>query len=214
MTSESALDDATVFIVDDEAAVADSAAMLLRSVGLRTRTYSSALKFLEDYDPQHAGCLLLDVRMPRMSGLELQQELNRRRITLPVIFVTGHGDVPMAVEAMRAGAMDFLQKPYNDDELIRRVNRALEQDARERAQLRHRDVLLERFATLTERERDIAWRIVDGHANKAIAMDLNISERTVEQHRAHVMNKMDARGLAQLVQMLLVVRDSDPGRAQ
>lgn len=196
----------TVFIVDDEEAVADSIAMLLGSVGLTTRTFRNAHSFLESYRPEFAGCLILDVRMPRMSGLELQQELNRRRHTLPVIFMTGHGDVPMAVEAMRAGALDFLQKPFNDDELIRRVQRALEQDLRERELLRQREEIERRWNELTPREREIAERIVDGQANKTIAMDLEISERTVELHRARIMQKMGARALAQLVQMLLSLR--------
>ena len=120
---------AVVHIVDDEAAVADSVTLLLQSVGLRTRIFTDARSFLDAYQPAMAGCLLLDVRMPRMSGLELQNELNRQHCSLPVIFMTGHGDVPMAMEAMRAGAMDFLQKPFNDDDLIRRVQKALEHDS-------------------------------------------------------------------------------------
>ncbi|MBI2383000.1 MAG: response regulator transcription factor [Gammaproteobacteria bacterium] len=195
--------DPTVFIVDDEEAVADSISMLLRSVGLATRVFPDALTFLNDYRPEQPGCLLLDVRMPRMSGLELQQELNRRHMTLPVIFITGHGGVPMAVEAMRAGALDFLQKPFNDDELIRRVQKALEQDARERELLHAREELRRRWEELTPREREIAQRLVDGQANKVVALELDISERTVELHRARIMQKMGARGLAQLVQMVL-----------
>lgn len=203
-------DQSTVFIVDDEAAVADSIALLLRSVGIRSTVHNGATAFLEAYDPDSPGCLLLDVRMPRMSGLELQKELNRRRCFLPIIFITGHGDVPMAVEAMRAGAVDFLQKPFNDDELIRRVQRALDQDRETRARLAQREALLQRYELLTPRERDITWRLVDGQANKAAALELDISERTVEQHRAQVMRKMDARSLAQLVQMMLVVREALP----
>ena len=198
--------DTTVFIVDDEEAVGDSIAMLLRSVGLRTKIFTDPRAFLNEYRPDQAGCLVLDVRMPKMSGLELQQELSRRRYTLPVIFTTGHGDVPMAVEAMRAGALDFLQKPFKDDELIRRVQKALEQDAQERALLKQREALRQRWADLTAREREVADRIVDGQANKVVAMELAISERTVELHRAHVMQKMGARALAQLVQMVLSLR--------
>jgi two-component system response regulator FixJ len=199
------MDTGTVFIVDDEEAVRDSIAMLLRSVGLRTQVFADATSFLRQYRSELAGCLVLDVRMPRMSGLELQQELNRRGWALPVIFITGHGDVPMAVEAMRAGALDFLQKPFKDDDLIRRVQKALDQDARERAALAERDLLRQHFEELTARERDVARRIVAGQANKAVALDLGLSERTVELHRAHVMQKMEARNLAQLVQMLLQV---------
>lgn len=196
----------TVFIVDDEEAVADSIAMLLNSVGLVTRAFRDAHDFLENYQPEQPGCLILDVRMPRMSGLELQHELNRRRHTLPVIFITGHGDVPMAVEAMREGALDFLQKPFKDDELIRRVQRALVQDMRERELLHQREEIEQRWADLTPREREIAECIINGQANKTVALNLKISERTVELHRSRIMQKMGARALAQLVQMLLSMR--------
>jgi two-component system, LuxR family, response regulator FixJ len=199
------MDDATVFIVDDEEAVRDSVAMLLRSVRLKTRGYADAGEFLETYRCSEPGCLVLDVRMPRMSGLELQQELNRRGWSLPVIFISGHADVPMAVEAMRAGALDFLQKPFKDEDLIRRVQKALEQDARERAVLRQRDTLVQRFAELTAREADVARRIATGAANKVVAIELGVSERTVEVHRANVMQKLGIRNLAQLVQMMLQI---------
>jgi FixJ family two-component response regulator len=197
-----------VFIVDDEEAVRDSIALLLRSVGIRSRTFADAREFLDSYQPAEPGCLVLDIRMPRMGGMEVQQELNRRGWGIPVIFVTGHGDVPMAVEAMRAGAVDFLQKPFKDDELIRRVQKALEQDARLREQLSSAGQVRSRFDSLTPREREIAERLADGAANKVIAIDLGLSERTVELHRAHVMQKMGARGLAQLVQMVLQIRQS------
>lgn len=200
----------TVFIVDDEEAVADSIALLLRSVGLQTRIFPDASSFLRDYRPQMTGCLLLDVRMPRMGGLELQQELNRKRCTLPVIFITGHGDVPMAVEAMRAGAMDFLQKPFNDDELIRRVQRALEEDAEQRALLKRREEVERRWAELTQREREVAGRISAGLANKVVAAELDISERTVELHRARIMQKMGVRSIAQLVRMVMALGEAQP----
>lgn len=192
-----------VFIVDDEEPVRDSIGLLLRSVGLRSQGYPDARAFLDAYRPELPGCLVLDIRMPRMSGLELQQELNRRGWGIPVIFITGHGDVPMAVEAMRAGAVDFLQKPFKDDELIRRVQKALDQDERLREQLSGLEQIRARFEGLTPREREIAARLVAGEANKVIAIDLGLSERTVELHRAHIMQKMEARGLAQLVQMLM-----------
>jgi two-component system response regulator FixJ len=192
-----------VFIVDDEEPVRDSIGLLLRSVGLRSQGFPDARAFLEAYRPEQPGCLVLDIRMPRMSGLELQQELNRRGWGIPVIFITGHGDVPMAVEAMRAGAVDFLQKPFKDDELIRRVQKALDQDERLREQLSGLEQVRARFEGLTPREREIARRLVAGAANKVIAIELALSERTVELHRAHIMQKMEARGLAQLVQMLM-----------
>lgn len=199
------MDHATVFIVDDEEAVRDSIAMLLRSVRMTTRCFADAAEFLERYRPEEPGCLVIDVRMPRMSGLELQQELNRRGWTLPLIFITGHGDVPMAVEAMRAGALDFLQKPFKDDDLIRRVQKALEQDAAERAELQQRDALRSRFEALTPREREVARRIAAGEANKVVALELELSERTVELHRANLMQKLGLRNLAQLVQFMMQV---------
>ncbi len=192
-----------VFIVDDEEPVRDSIGLLLRSVGLRSQGFPDARAFLDTYRPEQPGCLVLDIRMPRMSGLELQQELNRRGWGIPVIFISGHGDVPMAVEAMRAGAVDFLQKPFKDDELIRRVQKALDQDERLREQLSGLEQIRARHESLTPREREIAARLVAGEANKVIAIDLALSERTVELHRAHIMQKMEARGLAQLVQMLM-----------
>lgn len=200
----------TVFVVDDEESVGDSLAMLLRTVGLQTRVYRDARVFLSEYRPDEPGCLLLDVRMPRMSGLELQQELIQRHVTLPVIFITGHGDVPMAVEAMRAGAVDFIQKPFNDDEMIRRVQRALEEDAREREVLQRREEIERRWSELTPREREIAVRIAEGQANKVVAAELDISARTVELHRARILQKMGTRSLAQLVRMLVTLR-AEPG---
>jgi len=196
----------TVFIVDDEEPVADSIAMLLRTVGLATKIYRDARVFLEEYRADQPGCLLLDVRMPKMSGLELQQELIARNVSLPIVFITGHGDVPMAVEAMRAGAMDFIQKPFNDDELIRRVQKALEEDARERELLQRREEIERRWAGLTPREREVALRIADGQANKLVAAELEISARTVELHRARILQKMGVRSLAQLVRMMVALK--------
>jgi FixJ family two-component response regulator len=196
----------TVFIVDDEEPVADSIAMLLRTVGLATKIYRDARVFLEEYHADQPGCLLLDVRMPKMSGLELQQALIARNVSLPIVFITGHGDVPMAVEAMRAGALDFIQKPFNDDELIRRVQKALEEDARERELLQRREELERRWAGLTPREREIALLIADGQANKRVAADLEISARTVELHRARILQKMGVRSLAQLVRMMVALK--------
>lgn len=195
-----------VYIIDDEEAVRDSLALLLRSVGLATKLFPDGGSFLAAFHADMQGCVVLDVRMPRMGGLELQQELNRRGCALPLIFMSGHGDVPMAVEAMRAGALDFLQKPFHDEDMIRRVQRALEQGERDTAALAERNGLRQRFETLTPREREVAERIVAGDANKVIAMDLDLSERTVELHRARIMQKMEARSLANLVQMILNLR--------
>ncbi len=199
-----------VFIVDDEEPVRDSIALLLQSVGIASQGFAHAQAFLDSYQTHQPGCLLLDVRMPRMSGLELQHLLNRRGWALPVIFITGHGDVPMAVEAMREGALDFLQKPFNDDELIRRVQKALRHDAELRSRVGDRHSHQQRLDSLTPREREVAGRIVEGQANKVIALELGLSERTVELHRARVMQKMGVRGLAQLVQLWLLLTPDQP----
>lgn len=199
-----------VHIVDDEEPIRDSIALLLRSAGLQSRQYQDAHAFLATYRGDQPGCLVLDVRMPRMTGPELQQELNRRGWTLPVIFVTGHGDVTMAVEAMREGALDFLQKPFDDSEMIRRVRDALAHDLQQRQQAVDRSALLRRLDTLTPREREVAARIVAGQANKVIALELALSERTVELHRARVMQKMGIRGVAQLVQLWLLQPQGPP----
>ena len=196
----------TVFVVDDEEPVGDSIAMLLRTVGLASRVYRDPRRFLEEYRPEQPGCLVLDVRMPQMGGLEVQKELARLNATLPIIFITGHGDVPMAVEAMRGGAIDFIQKPFNDDELIRRVQKALEQDARDRELLQRHEEIERRWKELTSREREIADRIADGQANKKIAAELGISVRTAELHRARVLQKMGVRSPAQLVRMLIALK--------
>lgn len=194
---------ATVFIVDDDEAVRSSLRLLLKSVGLPAVAYGSARDFLAAWDPEQPGCLVLDVRMPNMSGLELQEELNRRGAIIPVIFITGHGDIPMAVEAMQHGAFDFLQKPFRDQDLIDRIQRAIERDARNRAQLREKDRIRARYASLTPREREVLALVTAGKANKVMAGDLGVSQRTVEIHRARVMEKMEASSLAQLVRMVM-----------
>jgi FixJ family two-component response regulator len=201
----------TVFIVDDDEGVRSSVTILLESSGLRARAFGAAADFLAQYDPDQPGCLLLDMRMPGMDGMELQRELVRRHALLPVIFVTGHGDVPMAVEAMKNGAFDFLQKPFGHAELLERVRRALAADAEARADAARRDEIQRRYATLTPREREVMAMIVDGRANKVIAIDLSLSERTVEIHRSRVMEKMGTRSVAHLVRLALALRPAaDP----
>lgn len=195
----------TVFVVDDDQAVCKSLRLLLRSAGLATQTMNSAAEFLAAYQPAHPGCLLLDVRMPGMSGLDLQQELNVRGATIPVIFITGHGDVPMAVEAMQHGAFDFLQKPFRDEDLISRIQRALARDASTRAALKDRQDIQERLASLTPREHDVLRLIVQGKPNKVVAHELAVSQRTVEIHRSRVMEKSGASSLAQLVRMVMMM---------
>jgi FixJ family two-component response regulator len=192
-----------VFIVDDDEAVRSSLRLLLKSVGLVPSALGSAREFLDKYDPAQPGCLVLDVRMPEMSGLELQEQLNLKGAVLPVIFITGHGDVPMAVEAMQAGACDFLQKPFRDQDLIDRIQRALDKDRTNRAALNERTLIRERLQSLTPREREVLGMVTSGKANKVMAADLGVSQRTVEIHRARVMEKMSAASLAQLVRMVM-----------
>ncbi|HXQ31162.1 MAG TPA: response regulator FixJ [Steroidobacteraceae bacterium] len=194
---------ATVFVVDDDDAVRTSLRLLLKSVGLPVETFASAQEFLDAFDAERAGCLVLDIRMPGMSGLELQQRLNEIHAIIPIVFITGHGDVPMAVEAMQHGAVDFIQKPFRDQDLIDRINQALEKDRENRAGLKERDAIRRRMQQLTPREREVLNLVTQGKANKVIAGDLNVSQRTVEIHRARVMEKMGASSLAYLVRMVI-----------
>jgi FixJ family two-component response regulator len=196
-----------VFVVDDDQPVRDALKLLLRSVGHPVEAYASAQEFLDAYTDDRAGCLVLDVRMPGMSGLDLQEKLNERRAILPIIFVTGHGDVPMAVETLQAGAMDFLQKPFRDQELLERIGKALERDARNRRELLELKQIAQRFSELTPRERAVMELVVQGKANKVIAGDLDISQRTVEIHRSRVMEKTQAASLAHLVRMVLRLQE-------
>jgi FixJ family two-component response regulator len=192
-----------ISVVDDDAAARSSLRLLLKSLGLAATAYDSAASFLASYDPQQPGCLLLDIRMPGMSGLELQEELNRRGTLSPIIFITGHGDVAMAVEAMQHGAFDFIQKPFRDQELLDRVQGALAKDRAIRDQLRAHESIRHRLESLTAREHDVLDLVTGGAPNKIIAHKLGISQRTVEIHRARVMEKMCADSLAQLVHMTM-----------
>ncbi|ORE87156.1 FixJ family transcriptional regulator [Oceanococcus atlanticus] len=194
-----------VFIIDDDEAVRDATVLLMQSIGLKAVAYADAQAFLDAAHDQHPACLILDVRMPGMSGLQLAREARVRREAWPIIFVTGHGDVPMAVEAMREGAFDFLQKPFREETLIQRVQRAIEQDHNDQVAASEREEIEERIKDLTPREREILQRIVDGESNKVIAIELGISARTVELHRANVMDKMQARSLAHLLRQVLSV---------
>lgn len=194
-------DQSVVHVVDDDEAVRDSISMLLDTVGIAHRLYGSAVEFLDAHGAGTRGCVVLDIRMPEMTGLELQEELNRRGIGLPIIFITGHGDIPMAVEAMRRGALDFIRKPFADDDLLGRINEALARDAEAQTERIALAELKQRYATLSPRELEVFARVADGQANKVVAIELGISERTVEIHRAQVMQKMGARSLAQLVRM-------------
>lgn len=191
----------TVFIVDDDPAIRIAMQALMESVGIAHEIFASGDDFLEHVEDGAAGCLVLDIRMPGLGGLELQEELLRRGSTLPVIFITGHGDVPMAVNAMQKGAVDFIQKPFRDQDLLDRIRDALNTD-RERREERQKHVLVnEHIARLTKREREVFDLVVTGKPNKVIAYELGVSQRTVEIHRARVMEKMRARSLADLVKM-------------
>ena len=206
MATISVSPEAAVLVVDDDDAVRESLAFLLKSVGLRVESFASAQDFLKQYNAARAGCLVLDIRMPGMSGLELQDKLSQMGSMLPIIFITGHGDVPTAVKAIKAGAADFVQKPFRDQELIDRIREVLEEDASARVEKLQKVEILKRIDSLTEREREVMEQVVDGKANKVVAIDLNVSQRTVEIHRANVMDKMKARSLAQLVRLVMKAR--------
>ncbi len=200
------MSNAVVYAIDDDRAVRESLGLLMKSMGLSARLFDSAQDFLDAYHPDMHGCIVLDIRMPGLSGIELHRQLIDLHCTMPVIFVTGHGDVPMAVEAMQNGAFDFIQKPFRDQELLDRINQALTWDDEHRFEEERKRGVQERYDTLTPREREVMDCVVRGLANKVIAMDLDLSQRTVEIHRARVMEKMDARSLADLVRMSLLIQ--------
>lgn len=202
----------TVFVVDDDEDVRNGLRWLIESVDQRVETFGSAEEFVSAYREDLAGCLVLDVRMPGMGGMGLLEGLSSRGIFLPVIILTGHGDVPMAVRAMKAGALDFVEKPYTDQDLLDKVQTALKQDARLREERAQRATIEARLAQLTPREHEVLDRLVQGQANKVIAVELGISDRTVETHRKMVMEKMQARSVADLVQMAVLRTGADDDR--
>jgi FixJ family two-component response regulator len=191
----------TVYIVDDDRAIRHAMELLMRSVGMKHAIFDSADEFLANFSIEMAGCLVLDIRMPGMGGLELQQKLIELGSTLPIIFITGHGDVPMAVEAMQKGAVDFIQKPFRDQELLDRIGEALTADRERRTEQQKIADVAERVCQLTNREKEVLDLVVTGKPNKVIAYELGVSQRTVEIHRARVMEKMHAKSLADLVRM-------------
>ena len=201
-----------VYIVDDDDLTRDYFRVVLSEAGLTCRTIESAEAFLLAYDPQQPGCLLLDVHMPGMTGLELQQQLNRRGAALPVIFLTGHAEVPMVVEALSHGAFGFLQKTVSTESLLAQVRKALDYDALNREDLLERERMQQRFESLTPREHDVLKLMVQGHSNKAMASDLSLSQRTVELYRARIMEKTGSRSLAQLVCMAMELQIVPPMR--
>lgn len=192
-----------LYVVEDDDVSRALLQALAQSIGVACKAFDSAANFLKDYDPQQPGCLALDLFMPGMSGLELQNELNRRGCVIPVIFITGHADVPSAVEAMRHGAFNYLLKPIRNAELVDNVRRAIEHDHRNRESLRQVDAIQDRILSLTRREREVLELIARGLANKVIAQDLGLSQRTVELYRSRLMDKMAAGSVAQLVRMLM-----------
>jgi two-component system, LuxR family, response regulator FixJ len=201
---------AKVMVVDDDSGVRNAMRALLKSVGLDSVLYASAREFLDAYQPSQPGCLVLDIRMPVMSGLELQQELNLRGAVIPVIFMSGHGDIPMAVEAMQHGAFDFLQKPFRDQDLLDRIQRAIVKDAELRKSLGEHARIRAHLESLTPREREVMDLMTKGLQNKAIGQELGVSPRTVEIHRARVLEKMSAHSIAELVRMTLSVSEQVP----
>jgi FixJ family two-component response regulator len=193
--------DAIVFVIDDDRAVREAIKSLIRSVGMRVETFASAQEFLGSRRPDAPACLVLDVRMPGLSGLDLQLELARADIRLPIIFITGHGDIPMSVQAMKAGATEFLTKPFRDQDLLDAIKQAIDRDRAARKQHAEMADLRRRFAQLTPREREVMEQVVAGLLNKQIALKLGISEITIKLHRHQVMQKMTADSLADLVRM-------------
>lgn len=198
------MDQATVFVVDDDAAVRDSLRWMIESSGeLRVETFEKAEDFLHKHDPLRVGCLVLDIRMPGMSGIELQKELASRQSRIGIIFVTAHGNVPTAVHAMRAGAVDFLTKPFDEQTLLKRINQCVETARREQQRNAERSHLAVRVALLTPRERQIMRDVVSGKSSKAIAEAHHISRKTVEAHRAKVMQKLQVKSVAELMRVVL-----------
>jgi len=197
-------DKAVVHVIDDDEAMRESLAFLLSAVGMEVRTYESALGFLDIAPNAEAGCVITDVRMPGLSGVDLLRRLRELKLGIPVIVITGHGDVPLAVEAMKIGALDFLEKPFDDEVLLASVRSALNQLNQDQKRQAERNEIERRLAALSNRERDVLEGLVSGHANKQIAYDLGISPRTIEIYRANLMTKMQAASLSDLVRMALI----------
>tara|TARA_R110000868_G_scaffold326032_3_gene586959 strand:+ start:113 stop:751 length:639 start_codon:yes stop_codon:yes gene_type:complete len=205
--TQNKVDQPVVHIVDDDEAVRDSLSMLLDSVGIKNANYPSAQVFLDSHQvtqlKSQAGCIVLDIRMPDMSGIECQQRLAELKCTLPIIFITGHGDIPMAVETMKRGALEFIQKPFREQQLLDCIQAALQLSISNHSESLYSNEISTRLLSLTEREKQVMQGVISGQANKVIAVEMNISQRTVEIHRANVMEKMQAKTLAELVKLVL-----------
>ncbi|MCI0620082.1 MAG: response regulator transcription factor [Acidobacteria bacterium] len=196
--------DPTVFVVDDDPAVRDSLRWLIESVGLPVETFNSARNFLDRYDPNRPGCLVLDIRMPGMSGADLQEQLASRALRIPIIIITGHADLPMAVRTLKNGALDFIEKPFSDQVLLNRIQQAIQLDLGIRDEKAEQAEIAARVSSLTPREREVMNKVIAGKPNKVIADELSLSQKTVEVHRANLMKKMRAESLADLVRMTLL----------
>lgn len=197
----------TVYIVDDDPSVRHSLTWLIESVGQRVKTYDSPSAFLAEYREGGAGCLILDVRMPEISGLDLQEQLIKSDFTLPIIIITGHADVPMAIRALKSGAFDFIEKPFNDQVLIERIQQAIEHCHNQVKKNQRRIQAIDRLSKLTAREKQVLEGVVAGKSNKALARELDISVKTVEVHRANVMAKMEADSLSDLIRKTLSAKE-------
>lgn len=201
------MDTCKVYVIDDAEEVRDAITLLMQSVGLEVVTFYSADNFLENYSDDFEGCILLDVRMPGMSGLELQEKLNEMKSAPPVIIITGHGDIPMAVKAVQAGAVNFVEKPFNEQEILDNVHRAFKIDSIQRGKNMMIEAINKKIETLTDREKEVLYAITSGKRNKTIAADLNISLSTVEAHRGNVMSKMEAKSLSDLMRMVIHIEN-------
>ena len=203
-------DNAIIYIIDDDESIREMLEMMVASVGHEYQSFADGAQFLSQFEERH-GCILLDIRMPGMSGMVVQEKLNELNTMLPIIFITGHGDIAMAVEAMQKGAFDFMEKPFREFELLEKINKAIAQDKEQRLDLTRQHEIKDRIESLTKREREIMQLVALGHANKVIAIDLDIAQGTVEIHRSRIMSKMKARSLAQLMRMLMVAGELQDG---
>lgn len=202
-------DEPTIFVVDNDQAVREALRTLLESVGFQVADYPSAQAFLDDYHPGRSGCLVLDIRMPGLSGLELQEQLDKRVIHLPVVIISGHGDVPMAVQAMKNGAIDFLEKPFNDERFLTAVRQGVQVDTRRRRIQGERSRIATRLARLSGDERQVLTMLCEGKSNKEMAQTLEVGIKVLETHRAKLMEKMEVRSLAELVKTAVVAKLTD-----
>lgn len=196
-------EDSVVYLVDDDVAILDSLAILIKSTGLKIRSFESADAFLNGYCPELPGCLILDVRMPVMNGLELQEELSKRNIHIPIIFISGNPELPDVAKTFRAGAIDFLEKPFDGNQLIKRIHEALIKDSGYKNYQLINNKIQKRFDSLSAREKEVLQLIISSHSNKEVAKKLGISYRTVEAHRGHIMGKMQAENITHLVAMVV-----------